>query len=118
MVSGNYGLTFSGFQLQGRTGKSVPFYGTGLLMADGAGNLAGTFSGSENGSLPGNRYVLIANAPYTATYAVNSDCTGLFTATAGSGNDSFTFVIVNGGNEIIATDVSAPDTLNLDLKKQ
>ena len=121
-LSGNYGLTFSGFQLQdynGKTGRtSAAFYGAGLGTADGAGNFAAVLSGSENGSLPGHRYTLITNSPYTATYAVNSDCTVSFTATAGSGGDSFVGVIVSGGSEVLATDITAPDTLNLDIKRQ
>lgn len=115
-LSGNYGLSFSGFQLQ--SAKSIPFYGAGIGTADGAGNFAATFAASQNGALPGNRYVASTNNAYTATYTVNSNCTGLLTATPGSGGDNFAFVIVNGGAEIVATDVSAPDTLNLDLKKQ
>jgi len=115
-LSGDYGLTFSGFQLQ--SGKSVPFYGAGLGTSDGAGNFAATFADSQNGALPGNRYVVSTNNQYTATYSVNSNCTGLLTATPGSGGDNFAFVIVNGGAEVLATDISATDTLNLDLKKQ
>jgi hypothetical protein len=113
---GNYGLTFSGFQLE--SGKSVPFYGAGLATSDGAGNFAAAFAASENSSLPGNKYVASTDEQYIATYTVNSNCTGLLTAIPGSGGDNFAFVIVNGGAEILATDISAPDTLNLDLKKQ
>lgn len=115
-LSGDYGLTFSGFQLQ--SGTSVPFYGAGSAASDGVGNFAATFAASENGALPGNRYIASTNNAYTATYTVNSNCTGLLTATPGSGGDNFAFVIVNGGAEVLATDISTPDTLNLDLKKQ
>ena len=121
-LSGNYGLTFSGFQLQdynGTSGRtSIAFYGAGLGIADGVGSFTAVVSGSENGSLPGHRYTLITNSPYQATYAVNSDCTVSFTATAGSGGDSFIGVIVGGGSEVLLTDISAPDTLNMDLKRQ
>jgi len=115
-LSGDYGLTFSGFQLQ--SSKSVAFYGAGLGTADGAGNFAATFADSQNGALPGNRYISNTNDNYNASYTVNSNCTGLLTATPGSGGDNFSFVIVNGGAEILATDISAPDTLTLDLKKE
>ena len=108
-LSGNYGLTFSGFQLQHK--KSVPFYGAGLATSDGAGDLAATFAASVNG-------IGSTNNPYTATYTVNSDCTVSLTATPGSGGDNFVGVIVGGGSEVLVTDISAPDTLNLDLKKQ
>jgi hypothetical protein len=115
-LSGDYGLTFSGFQLQ--SGRSVPFYGAGLGTSDGAGSFAASFASSQNGALPGNRYAVNVNNQYTATYSVNSNCTGLLTATPGSGGDNFAFVIVKGGAEVLATDLSAPDTLNLNLKKQ
>jgi hypothetical protein len=115
-LSGNYGFTFSGFQLQ--SGRSIPFYGAGIGTADGAGNFAATFADSENGVLPGKGYISDTNEAYTATYTINSNCTGLLTATPGSGGDNFALVIVSGGAEILATDISAPDTLNLDLKKQ
>jgi len=115
-LSGNYGFTFSGFQLQ--NGQSVPFYGAGLAIADGEGNFVSTFAFSQNGAMPGHRYVVSTDSPYTATYTVNSDCTGLVTATPGSGGDNFAFVIVSGGAEFLGTDISAPDTLNIDGKKQ
>jgi hypothetical protein len=120
-LSGNYGFTFSGFQLQdfnGKSGrKSTPFYGAGLATFDGTGNMATVFSGSENGSLPGNQYVLILDSPGNFTYTVNSDCTVSLTAAPGSGGDNFVGVIVHDGSEVLVTDITAPDTLNLDLKK-
>jgi len=121
-LSGNYGLTFSGFQLQdynGTSGRtSAAFYGAGLLTFDGAGNFAGAISGSENGSLPGHQYTLILNSPATGTYTVNSDCTVSFTSTPGSGGDNFVGAIVHDGSEVLLTDITAPDTLNMDLKRQ
>lgn len=106
-LSGNYGVTFSGFSVDNNT--SVPFYGEGLLTFDGQGNLSGPVNFSLNG-------VPTLNTPYTATYTVNPDCTGLLSGTNGS--DSFAFVILGHGAEVLATDTSAPDTLNADLKKQ
>jgi len=106
-LKGNYGALFNGFSVDNNT--SVPFYGEGLLTFDGAGNLSGTL----NFSIAGQPTL---NGPYTATYTVNSDCTGSANGTAGS--DSLAFVILDRGTEIFATDVSAPDTLNADLKKQ
>ena len=119
---GNYGLTFSGFQLQDFNGtsgkKSTPFYGAGLATFDGSGNMAAIISGSENGSLPGNQYVLILNNPGTYTYTVNSNCTVSLTAAPGSGGDNFVGAIVGGGSEVLLTDITGPDTLNMDLKRQ
>jgi hypothetical protein len=108
-LSGNYASTFSGFQLQHN--KSVPFYGAGLSTFDGAGNLSATFAFSINGTGS-------TNNPYTATYTVNPDCTVSVTATPGSGGDNFDGVIVGGGAEVLATDISAPDTLSIDIKRQ
>jgi hypothetical protein len=106
---GNYGLTFSGFQRQHN--KSVPFFGAGLAVADGNGNVAATFAFSLNG-------VLTVNNPYAATYTVNPDCTITITATPGSGGDNFSGAILGDGLEVLTTDVSEPDTLNADLKRQ
>jgi hypothetical protein len=108
-LRGNYGITFSGFQLQHN--KSVPFYGAGLSTFDGAGNVSAVFAFSLNGTAS-------TNNPYTATYSVNSDCTVSITATPGSGGDNLAGVIVGGGAEVLATDISAPDTLSLDFKRQ
>jgi len=112
-LTGNYGFTFSGFSAhppQYRGSNVFPFSGEGLGIFDGGGNFSATFASSLNGaSNTGN--------PYTATYTVNSDCTGLLTAAPGSGGDNFAFVIVGGGAEILATDLSGA-TLSLDLKKQ
>jgi hypothetical protein len=108
-LTGNYGTTFSGFQIQHN--KSVPFYGAGLSTFDGAGNLSATFAFSVNGTGS-------TNNPYTATYTVNPDCTVSVTATPGSGGDNFAGVIVGDGREVLATDISAPDTLSLDIKRQ
>ena len=105
-LKGNYAVTFSGFQVNA---TPQPFYGEGLLTFDGAGNFADTFNFSLNG-------VPALNIPYTATYAVNPDCTGVANGTNGS--DSLAFVILDGGSEILATDISAPDTLNAVFKKQ
>lgn len=106
-LTGNYGVTFSGFMVANNT--SQPFYGEGLVTFDGAGNLSGPLNFSLNG-------VPTLDSPYTATYTVNADCTGLANGTMGS--DSLAFVILDHGAEILATDISAPDTLNADLKKQ
>jgi hypothetical protein len=105
-LKGNYAMTFNGFQVNA---TPQPFYGEGLLTFDGAGNVTGTFNFSLNG-------VPALNNPYTATYTVNPDCTGVINGT--NGGDSATFVILDDGSEVFATDISAPDTLNLVLKKQ
>lgn len=105
-LKGNYAVTFSGFLVDN---GNQPFYGEGLVRFDGTGNLSGPLNFSENG-------VPALDAPYTATYTVNSDCTGVASGTNGS--DSFAFVILDHGAEVLATDITPPDTLNVDFKRQ
>jgi hypothetical protein len=106
-LRGNYGFDFSGFS--GTGSEQCPFYGAGLLTFDGKGNVSGPFTYALNGGggVP---------STYNAIYTVNPDCTVSFTGTNGS--DSAVGVIVSGGAEVLATDTSAPDTLNVDFKKQ
>jgi hypothetical protein len=108
---GNYGFSFGGFQIQHGTQRSVPFYGAGLGTFDGRGDVSATFNFGVNG-------IITTNQPYTATYTVNSDCTGSVTATPGSGGDNFAFVIVGGGQEVLAVDISTGETLTADFKRQ
>ena len=108
---GNYGFSFGGFQIQHGTQRSVPFYGAGLGTFDGRGNVSATFNFGVNGNIT-------TNQPYTATYTVNSDCTGSVTATPESGGDNFSFVIVGGGAEVLAVDISTGETLTADFKRQ
>ena len=113
-LKGNYGFSFSGFTTKTKSANSklVPFYGEGLFTFDGIGGASATYTYSINGDGG------VPNNLYTANYTVNSDCTGSMTANPPSIGDNFAFVIVSGGAEILATDISAPDTLNLDFKKQ
>jgi hypothetical protein len=128
-LSGYYGFTFSGFELQ--SGQSVPFSGEGVGHFSGAHRFAAIFALSYNGGpANGGSYTSSTGNPYTATYKLTPtvlpdgtvSCTGLFTATSGSGGDNFAFVVVRDGAEILATAIgpSGPsaDTLALDLKKQ
>jgi hypothetical protein len=109
-LTGNYGATFSGFLVPGHgtKGDEKPFAGAGLSTFDGAGNVSATLSASFNG-------VISTNGLYTASYTVNSDCTGSMTSTNGGAN--FTFVIVSNGAEILAVDIDAGQTWTLDAKK-
>jgi hypothetical protein len=109
-LTGNYGFTFSGFLAPGHgtKGDEKPFAGAGLATADGAGNFSATFSSSFNGGISTNNF-------YTASYTVNSDCTGSMTSTNGGAN--FTFVIVSSGAELLAVDIDAGQTWTLDGKK-
>jgi hypothetical protein len=108
-LQGNYALTFSGFQVVDNT--SQPFNGEGLGTFDGAGNLAVTLNASWNG------VVFALNGLYTATYSINSDCTGVMNST--NGGDNFAFVIVGDGSEVLGTDISGGGSAyNIVFKKQ
>ena len=110
-LNGNYGFTVSGFSSIAPGGRPTqfPFAAVGLATFDGEGNLSGTFTYSFNGSSS-------TDNPYTGTYTVNPNCTGLLTST--DGGDNFAFVIVSGGADVLATDVSAGTTTSLEFKKQ
>jgi hypothetical protein len=114
-LKGNhYGFTFSGFAPPPAShgGSNVfPFYGEGAGYFDGTtGSFSATFAATLNTASS-------TDNQYSATYTLNSDncTTGSLTAT--NGGDNFAFVIVGGGAEILATDVSG-SPLSLDLKKQ
>jgi hypothetical protein len=110
-LTGNYGFSFSGFSTKkGLNGPLLPFYGAGSVTFDGLGSVSGAFTFSFNGEGG------VSNNPYTASYVVNVDCTVSLTGT--DGGDSFIGVVVSGGSEILATDITAPDTVNVDFKKQ
>ena len=109
-LTGNYGFTFNGFQIQ-HGSRSVPFVGGGVVTFDGAGNVSASFAASSNGTIS-------TNNTYAATYTVNSDCTGSMTATPGSGGDNFALVILGGGAEALGVDTSTGETLTIDFKKQ
>jgi hypothetical protein len=109
-LKGAYGLTDSGFSaLNTRGTAQFPIAGVGVIGFDGAGNASGSFTVSFNGKTT-------ADNLYTGTYTVNSDCSGLLTSTSGA--DNFAFVIVGGGADVLATDVSPGATASLELKKQ
>ena len=109
-LKGSYGFTGSGFSATGTQGNAqFPVANVGVVRFDGAGNSAGSFTASFNGQST-------TDNPYTATYTVNSDCSGLLTSTDGA--DNFAFVIVGDGADVLATDVSPGTTASLELKKQ
>jgi hypothetical protein len=107
-LMGNYAFSFSGFSNGSDT--IIPFDGAGIANFDGDGKMSATFAYSLGGSS--------STSPYTATYTVNSNCAVSLTATPGSGGDNLVGAIVRDGDEILATDISAPDTLTLDFKRQ
>jgi|SRR5215813_4258491 len=107
-IAGTYGFTFAGFNKTTPT-RTVPFDGVGVATFDGVGNVSATFTSSLNGEISkGNTY--------SASYSVNSDCTGSFVGR--EGGDNFDFVVLHNGAEILAVDTSEGETIILNLKKQ
>jgi hypothetical protein len=123
-LKGNYGFTFSGFGYStNNTGLGYgAIAGAGLGTFDGKGNVSASFDysvgGFPQGTMPGSHPF---GTPYTATYVVYPDCSGVLTGEFGA--DNFTFVIVAGGMEILAVDISGDpnvggnNTITVDFKK-
>ena len=109
-LNGSYGWTYSGFSAKGTHGTTkFPVDAAGVGAFDGAGNFSVTFAVSFDGT------PTLGNSAI-GTYTVNSDCTGVLTSTNGA--DNFAFVIVSGGADVLATDISPGTTAKLEFKKQ
>jgi hypothetical protein len=109
-LRGNYVLYYLGNLTDPNTGAVTPFDGVGVITFDGAGNVSGTFTLAANGTIT-------TDNPYTATYTVNADCTGVLNGT--NGNDSANIVIVDGGGkEVEAIDTSSGTSAIFTLKKR
>jgi len=94
-IRGTYRLVTNGTNVAaGRLSAAV-----GIFVADGAGNLAGNVTTSDNGA--------IFRGSFTGTYVVNSDCTGSVEIPGGSftqadavidpGGDSLHLIVTNTG---------------------
>ena len=109
-LNGSYGFSDSGFSPKGTHGSAkFPVAAAGVGTFDGAGSFSAIFAQSFDGTSS------LANSA-TGTYTVNSDCTGALTST--NGPDNFAFVIVSGGADVLATDISPGTTAKLEFKKQ
>jgi hypothetical protein len=111
-LNGNYGFTYTGLvSPHGTKGATtIPIALVGPLTFDGAGNwFALNYTVALNGKIE------TSSSSPGATYTVNSDCTGNMTD---PGNDSFNFVIVGGGAELMAIDITPGDTTTIIAKKQ
>ena len=121
-LKGNYGITFSGFSY-GALGLGT-VGGVGLGTFDGKGHVSASFDysvgGIPNGTPPGLHPFV---APYAATYVVYPDCSGVLTGDPTLESDNFTFIIVAGGMEVFAVDISGDpttgggNTITVDFKK-
>lgn len=85
-LNGNYGATITGFI------AGLPFAELDYVTANGKGSFSGTGTNSYNG-------VVTTNITITATYTINSNCTGSVTFTNGSGLTQ-NLVIKSDGSEV------------------
>ncbi len=111
-LNGNYGFTYTGFVSHpgtiSPTKTSIALVGP--LTFDGAGDWS-----TLNYTVALNGKIETSSTSPGATYTVNSDCTGNMTD---PGGDSFNFVIVGGGAELMAIDITPGDTTTVIIKKQ
>ncbi|HZQ68042.1 MAG TPA: hypothetical protein VFA68_05930 [Terriglobales bacterium] len=82
--------------------RLVIFSGRGIEPRNDAGQISfaadGSVSGVDNVNLGG---VVIASQPVVGTYTVNSDCTGATIMTIAGVDQSWDFVILQGGSQVI-----------------
>jgi hypothetical protein len=100
-LSGNsYGYAANGLVGAGN-GNGFPRVGGYVPFAD-AGQISfaadGSISGVDNASFGG---VLVPGQPVSGSYSVNSDCTGTTTMTIAGVDNSWHFVILQGGDQVI-----------------
>ena len=105
-VEGSFGFQATGVFVAGApvTGP-VAFIGELKLSvnASGDGVISGHVAGSEDGML-----FTFAEEPVTGSYSVDTDCRGRATITPkGRPEMHFKFVVVNGGNEMLAIETDA-----------
>jgi hypothetical protein len=108
-VRGRFGLAVRGSFLAGApfTGPVILIGELGLRVnASGDGVISGHIAGSENGTI-----LTFAEEPVTGSYTVGADCKGTLTITPrGESALNFSFVVVDGGKEILAIETDA-DTI-------
>jgi len=111
-LKGDYGFTYTGFVSNPGTTSPTknPIALVGPLTFDGEGNWS-----SSNYSVALNGKMETSSTSPGSTYTVNSDCTGNMTE---PGADSFNFVIVAGGAEVMGIDITPGDTSTWIAKKQ
>ena len=112
-LTGNYPFVYTGNGAPGHSvrGQNIsPGAVVGVLAFDGAGNATASYTAVFNGSAS------TTSVPDTATYSVNSDCTGTLTdSTIGI---HFNIVSAGGGSEIFGIQTDPGNTDTFDAKKQ
>ena len=115
-VEGSFGFEATGVFLAGApvTGP-VAFIGELKLTvnASGEGVISGQVAGSEDGTI-----LAFAEEPVTGSYSVTTDCTGTATITPmGRSPLNFSFVVVDGGKEMLAIEMDADTVVSGTLVK-
>jgi hypothetical protein len=108
-IKGSFGLEAAGTFVKGApfTGP-VDLIGELLFSVNDAGDgvITGEVAGSENGTI-----LSFADEPVTGSYSVDAGCVGNASITPkGKSTLNFTFVVVNGGKELLAIETDA-DTI-------
>jgi hypothetical protein len=115
-VEGSFGLAVRGSFLAG-----APFTGPVILIGEltlrantsGDGVISGHMAGSENGTI-----LTFAEEPVTGSYSVDANCKGTLTITPrGQPAFNFSFVVVNGGKEMLAIETDADTVVTGTLVK-
>ena len=105
-VKGSFGFDAAGVFVTG-----APFTGPLALIGElalsvntsGDGVISGHVAGSENGAI-----LTFTKEPVTGSYSVSANCTGTATITPeGQSTLNFSFVVVNGGKELLAIETDA-----------
>jgi hypothetical protein len=90
-IIGTFGYTHTGTRIDG--GNPGPRAEVGTFTADGHGNLTGSKTKSENGTIT-------QGVTFTGTYSVNSDCTGSATITNSDGDVRHVDLVILKNHEI------------------
>ena len=99
-----------GFQGGGFNSALVPKAFAGQVKLDGLGNLTGTETASEGGT--------VVSGPITGTYLVNSDCTGSVSVSFKTKKFTSNFVIVNGDKSALEISTESGDITTTTVAKQ
>ena len=111
-VKGSYGLVSSARPAAKPGAATVKVRFVGIVKYDGVGNAAG--AGLLVGPSGAPRHISVSG-----TYDVSTACTGEVTLSDQNGLQSiWTFVIVNGANELLTISEKSSDTTPFSQKKQ
>ncbi len=83
------------------------------VNASGEGAISGHIAGSENGTI-----LTFAEEPVAGSYSVDENCKGKLTITPkGESALNFSFVIVDGGKEMLAIETDADTVVTATLQR-